>query len=122
MEDNCEVDMVIEKLEVYPKFTMETQDNSDFMKNFVDNFYMSSREKFRLISSDISLFVYKQNKSIYNNQLNPEQYLKTFYSDKCDETFYRQLLKWNYLGIDINLNVLKNEFFDLLGGKEKLLF
>ncbi len=118
MEDNCEVDMVIEKLEVYTKFTMETQDNSDFMKNFVDNFYMSSREKFRLISSDIFLFVYKQNKNIYNNQLNPEQYLKTFYSDKCDETFYRQLLKWNYLGIDINLNVLKNEFFDLLGGKE----
>lgn len=119
INDNCVVDNIIEKLELYPKLQANEKDfNSDFMKNFVDVFYISTREKFRLISNDTFLYVHKNNNNIYNNQLNPEKYLKTYYSDKCDEVFYRQLLKWNYLGIDINLAVLKNEFFDLLAGKE----
>ena len=53
-----------------------------------------------------------------NNVLNPEKYLKMYYPEKCDEIFYRQLLKWNYIGIDISFGVLKNEFVDFLAGKE----
>ncbi|MDV3887611.1 hypothetical protein CMT90_11780 [Elizabethkingia anophelis] len=116
--NNCIVDNVVEKLELYPKLR-EEKDNfdSDFTKILFDLFYMSSRENFRLISSDSFLFSQKYNMNVYNNMLNPEKYLKHYFPEKCDELFYRQLLKWHYVGIDINLGVLKNEFFDFLAGK-----
>lgn len=117
--NNCIVDKVIEKLELYPKLREnENHFDSNFSKMLVDLMYMSSRQDFRLISSDSFIFINNHRINIYTNILNPEKYLKTYYSEKCDETFYRQLLKWNYTGIDINFGVLKSEFVDFLAGKD----
>lgn len=73
----------------------------------VDLMYMSIRQNFRLISSDSFIFLFNFRSNMSNNVLNPEKYLKTYYPEKCDEIFYRQLLKWNYIGIDISFGVLK---------------
>ncbi len=119
VNNTCIVDKVIEKLELYPKLREnENKFDSDFTKVLVDVMFMSSRQDFRLISSDSSIFINNYKSNIYTNILNPEKYLKTYYSEKCDEIFYRQLLKWNYIGIDINFGVLKNEFVDFLAGKD----
>ncbi|WP_309609181.1 hypothetical protein [Flavobacterium sp.] len=113
---NCEIDLVKEKLDILPKFD-DKEKLDEFMKLMIDYMYLSGRNKFHLISSDSSLFLFK-NRSIANNIVNPEKYLVTFYPEKCDTSFYRFLLKSNYLGININFETLKNEFFDLLVGKE----
>ena len=119
INNNCVIDNVTEKLELYPKLKENEKNfDSDFTKMLVDLMYMSSRQDFRLISSDSFIFINNFKININNNILNPEKYLKTYYPEKCDEIFYRQLLKWNYIGIDISFGVLKNEFVDFLAGKE----
>ncbi|MGB7498824.1 MAG: hypothetical protein WA897_02920 [Moheibacter sp.] len=119
IDTNCEIDKVEEKLEIMPKLIKTGKAfEKSFMKMVVDNFFISSREKFRLISSDSSTLSFKLKSNIYNNLLNPEKYLTSFYSEKCNNDFYRFLLKSNYIGIDINFETLKNEFFDFITGKE----
>lgn len=115
---NCEIDLVAEKLDVVLKLTKkEGKLESSIMNNLIDSLHLSIRENHRFISSDVSAYLFKANK-INNNYLNPEKYLLTYYPEKCNSEFYRFLLKANYLGIDINLETLKNEFSDLLANKE----
>jgi len=119
IKNNCVVDNVMEKLELFPKLKENEKNfDSDFTKMLVDLMYMSSRQNFRLISSDSFIFINNLKINVNNNILNPEKYLKTYHVEKCDEIFYRQLLKWNYVGIEISFGVLKNEFVDFLAGKE----
>lgn len=119
VNQNCEIDKIEEKLDILPKFSNnEINYETNFFKLMVDNMYLSSKENYRLISSDSSNFLFKVNKGLYSNQINPEKYLTKFYSDKCNSEFYRFLLKSKYLGISINLDTLKNEFYDFITGKE----
>ncbi|WP_146779203.1 PIN domain-containing protein [Flavobacterium psychrolimnae] len=118
IEINCDIDLVAEKLDVVLKLTKnEGKLERSIMNNLIDSLHLSIRENHRLISSDVSAYLLKANK-INNNYLNPEKYLLTYYPEKCNSEFYRFLLKANYLGIDINLETLKNEFSDLLANKE----
>jgi len=117
IKENCILDKVVEKLELYPKLR-ESDFDSDFSKLLVDLMFLSGRENFRLISSDSSIFLFKENSQLINNMLNPEKYLRYYFPEKCDELFYRHLLKWNYVGLDISVSVLKSEFYDMLAGKE----
>ncbi|WP_281635617.1 PIN domain-containing protein [Flavobacterium marginilacus] len=117
--ENCEIDLVEEKLDLIPKLRQnEIGFDSNIMKMLVDYMHLSIRENQKLISSDSTLFLFKRNQNLYSNLINPEKYLITFYPEKCNTDFYRYLLKNNYLGIDINLETLKNEFFDFITGRE----
>jgi hypothetical protein len=116
---NCEVDLVDEKLETILKLPKEGKKfESSFMKLIIDSMYLSIRQNHRLISSDSSIFLFNHGSGLYNNLLNPEKYLLTFYPEKCNTEFYRFLLKSNYLGININFETLKNEFFDFITGRD----
>ncbi|WP_173968533.1 PIN domain-containing protein, partial [Flavobacterium collinsii] len=119
IDENCEIDFVEEKLDLVPKLKQnEIGLDSNNMKLLVDYLHLSMRENHKLISSDTTLFLFKRNANLYSNIINPEKYLITFYPEKCNTDFYRYLLKNNYLGIDINLETLKNEFFDFITGRE----
>ncbi|MCV9926170.1 hypothetical protein OIU83_00785 [Flavobacterium sp. LS1R49] len=119
IDKNCEIDFVEEKLDLVPKLRQnEIGFDSNFMKILVDYLHLSMRENHKLISSDSTLFLFKRNANLRGNIVNPEKYLITFYPEKCNTEFYRFLLKSNYLGIDINLETLKNEFFDFITGRE----
>lgn len=117
---NCKVDYVEEKLDSLPKLEeqIEKKENGIF-KQLVDYMHLSIRNNgFRLISSDTTTFLFNHSHNFKHNILNPEKYLQTFYPEKCDLEFYRYLLKSKYIGININLEVLKNEFIDFIAGKE----
>lgn len=119
IDNNCEVDLVEEKLNVTLKLPKDKKDfNSNTMKTLIDLMHLSIRENCRLISSDSSIFLFNAKSNINNNILNPEKYLLTYHSEKCNTDFYRFLLKSNYLGIHINFETLKNEFFDFISGRE----
>lgn len=114
IEKNCIVDLVPEKLDLLPKFDYEEKPD-DFMKLLVDNICISNRKNFQLISSDSTLFLFSKRGNTVSNIVNPEKYLLAFYPEKCDTDFYRFLLKSNYIGININLETLRNEFYHNLG-------
>lgn len=114
IERNCVIDLVPEKLGLLPKFGNQEK-LDDFMKLLVDNICISDRQNFQLISSDSTLFLFSKRGNTIGNIVNPEKYLLTFYPEKCDTVFYRFLLKSNYIGININLETLKNEFYHNLG-------
>lgn len=119
INDNCETDYVEEKLDVLPKLVHNNENfKGNFLNLMVDNMYLSSKENYRLISSDSSLLLFKSDQHLHYNQINPEKYLTSFYPDKCSSEFYRYLLKSKYLGIGIRLDTLKNEFYDFVAGKE----
>nr|WP_315174292.1 hypothetical protein [uncultured Flavobacterium sp.] len=114
IERNCRIDLVPEKLDLLPKFdNQEKLDN--FMKLLVDNLCISDRDNFQLISSDSTLLQFSRRSNTIGNIVNPEKYLLAFYPEKCDTEFYRFLLKSSYIGISINLETLKNEFYHNLG-------
>lgn len=115
IDKNCEIDLVEEKLDVILK--LPKKDNkfeNAIMNNMIDSLHFSTRENHRYISSDVSVFQFKTG----SNFLNPEKYLLTYYSGRCDSAFYRFLLKSNYLGITINYETLKKEFIEYIGGRE----
>jgi len=116
IESNCVIDLVEEKLDIILKANKlkELDYNNVLLKIFIDSLYLSTRADYRMISSE--LFVYKS--EMQNNFLNPEKYLITNYPEKCNEDFYRFLLKSKYLGIDISFENLKREFMDYVGGRE----
>ena len=119
INENCIIDAVEEKLDLLPKLRKsEVGFDSNYMKMLVDYMHLSMRENHNLITSDCTLFLFKKNANLYGNIITPEKYLTTFYFEKCNTDFYRFLLKNNYLGININLEILKNEFFDFITGRE----
>lgn len=119
INQNCIIDTVEEKLDLIPKLREnEIGFDTNYMKMLVDYMHLSMRENHNLISSDSTLFLFKRNADLYGNIITPEKYLTTFYSEKCNTDFYRFLLKSNYLGININIETLKNEFFDFITGRE----
>lgn len=119
IDNNCEIDLVEEKLDVTLKLPKKGREfQSRFMKIMIDSMHLSIRENHRLVSSDSSIFSFNFKSNINNNLLNPEKYLLVFYPEKCNSDFYRFLLKSNYLGININFETLKNEFFDFITGRD----
>lgn len=118
IDNNCEIDLVAEKLDVILKFSKkEGEFENAIMTNLIDSLHLSIRENHRFISSDVSTFLFEANK-ITNNFLNPEKYLLTYYPEKCNSDFYRFLLKSNYVGIDISFKTLKDEFIAFVTSKE----
>lgn len=115
--ENCEVDLVPEKLNLLPKFK-DGEDLDDFFKIMVDYMCLCDRSLCQVISSDSSLFNFTRRNNTIGNIISPEKYLLAFYPEKCDSSFYRYLLQNNYLGLGIPLDTLKNEFFNLLAGSE----
>jgi len=117
---NCEIDLVEEKLDTVLKLSHsdEKRYEGTILKPVIDSLYLGTRENCRMISSE--LFIFKS--EIITNFLNPEKYLLTYYPEKCDEDFYRYLLKSNYLGINISFEVLRREFVDYIGGRENYFF
>lgn len=118
IDNNCEIDLVVEKLDVMLKLSKkEGKFENAIMNNLIDSLHLSIRENHRFISSDISTFLFETNK-INNNFLNPEKYLLTYYPENCNSDFYRFLLKSNYVGIDISFKTLKDEFIAFITSKE----
>lgn len=117
IEINCNVDLVKEKLKILPKFDQKEK-LDDFMKLLIDNMCLSDRQNFHLISNDSTLFLFANKSCINNNITNPEKFLTTFYPENCNTNFSRFLLKSNYLGINISYETIKNEFHELILGKE----
>lgn len=114
----CVLDNVEEKLDLLLKFQKEEKEIDDSLRVIYDHMFLSHRLNNRLISSDITLFLFNKERNIINNILNPQKYIEYFYPEKSNKDFYRFLLKSNYIGIDINLETLKNEFYDFLAEKE----
>ncbi|NRT16433.1 hypothetical protein HNP99_002800 [Flavobacterium sp. 28A] len=118
LENNCEIDLVAEKLDVILKLSeKEGKIESGVMNNLIDSLYLSIRENHRFISSDVSVYLFETNK-INNNYLNPEKYLLAYYPEKCNSSLYRFLLKSNYLGIDIGFQTLRDEFIAFITNRE----
>ncbi|MDC7994030.1 hypothetical protein [Altibacter sp. HG106] len=120
IDENCLIDNVEEKLEIALRLEQEGKERDTLFGYLVDNMFLTSRNGFRLITSDSSLYLLKSEDSIQINKwlLSPEKYLRVYNRDKCDTEFYSFLLQNNYSGIDLNLDVLKNEFFQMLAGKD----
>jgi hypothetical protein len=118
IDKNCEIDLVEEKLDI--SFNMANNNNlSDIStKYMIDYMLLSNRDNARLISNDSTIYLFQSSSGLYNNILNPEKYVLRFHSEKINTDFYRYLLKSNYLGISINFDTLKNEFFDHIVGKK----
>jgi hypothetical protein len=118
VDNNCEIDLVVEKLDVMLKLSKkEGKFENSIMSNLIDSLHLSIRENHKFISSDVSTFLFETNK-INKNFLNPEKYLLTYCPEKCNSDFYRFLLKSNYLGIDISFKTLKDEFIAFITSKE----
>ncbi len=119
IDNNCEIDLVEEKLDVILKIPKKENDYENaIMNNMIDSLHLSIRENHRYISSDISVFQFKTGSNFNTNFLNPEKFLLTYYPEKCNSDFYRFLLKSNYLGINISYETLKKEFIEYIGGRE----
>ncbi len=118
IHNNCETDLVEEKLDITYKLDEKMNDFDYPMKVFVDNMHLSMREDFNLISSNSALLLFQIRSNLHHNIVNPEKYLLKFFPEKCNTEFYRYLLKANYIGITINLDTLKNEFYAMLVGNE----
>ena len=120
IDENCIIDAVEEKLELTLRLQQEGRDNSLGLNYFIDNMFLASRNSFRLITSDLSLYLLKGDENMQINRwlLSPEGFLKTNYSSFCNTELYSFLLKNNYTGIEISLDILKNEFYEMLVGKE----
>ena len=118
IDKNCEIDLVEEKLDITYQLDEKLNDNDFTMRLMVDNMHLAMRDKYHLISSDSSLYLFLVKSNLQNNIINPEKYYLKFFPEKCDSRFYRYLLKNNYLGVDINFDTLKNEFYALLVGNE----
>nr|WP_199161798.1 hypothetical protein [Elizabethkingia sp. ASV34] len=119
--NHCIIDYVKEKNDYLPKFRFNQSNklNVDNVRILLDTLLLSQRKHNRSISSDSTIFLMNVNKKdIYENFLNPEKYLIYFYKEKCNNTFYRYLLKHNYLGISISIELLLNEFEDYVKSKE----
>ncbi|GAB5472404.1 MAG: hypothetical protein Mars2KO_05030 [Maribacter sp.] len=118
INNNCETDLVEEKLDITYKLDEKMNDFDYPMKLFVDNMHLSMREDFNLISSNSGLLLFQIRGNLQHNIVNPEKYLLKFFPEKCNTEFYRHLLKANYIGINISLDTLKNEFYAMLVGNE----
>lgn len=118
IDNNCIIDLVEEKLDISYKLDENLTDNDFTMKLMVDNMHLCMRENNHLISSDSSLYLFQVKSNLHNNIISPEKYLLRFFPNKCNTEFYRYLLRANYIGIDINLDTLKNEFHAMLVGNE----
>lgn len=115
IDKNCIIDLVSEKLNILPKLSY-TERLTGVMKVLTDYICFTQRENCRVISSDTTLFMYTRNDRYLGKIINPEKYLTEFYPEKCSTEFYRFLLKSNYVGINITLDTLKNEFFQYISG------
>lgn len=115
IEKNCEIDLIPEKLNVLPKLSKNERFRG-IMKDLVDYMCLNDRKNCRIISSDRTLFNFTRKSNLEPNVINPEKYLTKFYPEKCGTDFYRYLLKSNFIGINITLDTLKNEFFQYIGG------
>jgi hypothetical protein len=118
INDNCEVDLVEEKLDITLSLNKGNLKFDQMIKILIDSMYFSLRENHRMITSDSTLFLFQSKSGLAHNMLNPEKYLVKYHSEKCDTEFYRFLLKSNYVGISICLDTLKNEFFAFIIGNE----
>lgn len=118
IEENCQVDLVEEKLDISMSLEKRATNDSEPFKLLVDNLHLLMRQDYRFISSDSSLFLFNNQRRLLHNLLNPEKYLLYNFPEKCDSDFYRYLLKNNYIGIAINSGTLKNEFYAMLVGSE----
>tara|TARA_R110002167_G_scaffold21385_1_gene77783 strand:+ start:722 stop:4120 length:3399 start_codon:yes stop_codon:yes gene_type:complete len=118
VENNCVIDLVEEKLDVSVKLKKNKIASDSMMKILVDNMHFSLRENNRLITNDSTLYLFQTKSGFAHNIVNPERYLTEYYTQKCDTEFYRFLLKSNYVGISINLDTIKNEFYAFISGKE----
>ncbi|WP_281631497.1 PIN domain-containing protein [Flavobacterium luteolum] len=117
IEKNCTVDHVAEKLNTLPKLSNDDR-FTGVMKVLTDYIYLAQRENHRVISSDTTLFMHARVEKYAGAIVNPEKYLLQFYPEKCGTEFYKFLLQSNYIGINITLDTLKEEFFRYLGGGE----
>lgn len=115
IDKNCIIDLVPEKLNILPKLSYAER-LTGVMKVLTDYICLTQRENCRVISSDTTLFMYTRNDKYSGKIINPEKYLTDFYPEKCGTEFYRFLLKSNYVGINITLDTLKNEFFQYISG------
>ena len=115
IDKNCVIDLIPEKLNVLPKLS-ENERFNGIMKDLVDYMCLNDRKNCRIISSDTTLFSFTRKNNMKPNIINPEKYLIQFYPELCGTDFYHYLLKSNYLGINITLDTLKNEFFQYVSG------
>ena len=79
----------------YLNFRSSINSGSIYATYNFGNFFSSTPKVHPYVSLGFGVFLFN-NKDIYNNTLNPEKYLMTFHSEKCNSDFYRFLLKSNY--------------------------
>ncbi|HHC78382.1 MAG TPA: hypothetical protein ENK46_00760 [Flavobacteriia bacterium] len=118
IDENCIIDFVEEKLDIVLKLKEREHGDDHLFKLLVDQMYISMRKNSRLISSDSTLFLFQYVRKLEHNIISPEKYIKAYFPEKCNSELYRYLLKSNYLGISVNLDVLKSEFYSMIVGNE----
>src|SRR5690606_17397916 len=109
INNNCILDNVEEKLDYLLKLQDDDKDTDESLEILYDSMFISQRSNSLLITSDTTLYLFNETRKLINNVLNPQKYFEVFYPEKCNEVFYRFLLKSNYIGVDINIETLENE-------------
>ena len=112
---NCEIDHVDEKLNFVLNLESKYTSQDDFLYDYVDNRLIVDRSNYFLLTNDTFYYRHLSGNSI--NIISPQLYLEKFYSERMLECV-SFMLKNNYVGIHIYFETLRDEFINMISGKE----
>lgn len=115
VDSNCVIDQVDEKLNFVLNIKSKANSNEDFLYDYVDNRLLVDRPKHILLSNDT--FYYRHLNAGTAQVISAELYLEKFQNEMTHE-YSAFMLKCNYVGITIYLEVLQDEFINMISGKE----
>lgn len=122
LDENCELDIVEEKLDLLAKI-----DTHDGKHNILGNLslelmILTNRDNYKLITSDSFYYNFFNESGVKNKILNPEKFIQNFYPQLNYENICQYLINNNYVGIELNINVVKSEFDNHISNKENRYF
>ncbi|HMT77544.1 MAG TPA: hypothetical protein PKA44_07505 [Saprospiraceae bacterium] len=115
LNEYCEIDFVEEKLNLMLKKHAQGQEINNIHHDLIDIQFLVDRPNYFILSND--LFYYTNLNLKLSNILSPEFYLSKYHSKYILECS-KFMLKSNYVGITIHFDILKNEYINMIHGKE----
>jgi len=115
IDSNCVIEQVDEKINLVLNLESRSQEYDDFLYGHIDNRMLIDRPGHFLLTNDI--FYYRHLKAGSDKVISPEIYLEKYQNEKIRECA-SSMLKNNYVGVRIYLEVLQDEFINMISGKE----
>jgi hypothetical protein len=114
INDNCVTDSVDEKLNFIGPVDKKLTDD-EYILYLTDNRLLTDRGGYILLTNDIAY--YRHMNGDTNDIVSPEKYLKAFFSEKMP-SITNYMLNRNYVGIEMNMELMQEEYVKSLSGKE----